>query len=98
MSIRHTVSFRLKHAVGSDDERAFLDDVLVLGTLAGVENFERFAQVSAKNTMTYALSMDFADQDSYTAYDQHPVHVAFVRDRWVPEVSEFLEADFVQLS
>ena len=36
-----------------------------------------------------------ADQAAYTRYNDHPDHVAFVRDRWVPEVEKFLEIDDV---
>ena len=41
--------------------------------------------------------MEFASQAEYSAYDSHPVHVAFVRDRWVPEVAKFLEIDYAPL-
>jgi len=41
--------------------------------------------------------MEFADQAAYTRYNEHPDHVAFVRDRWVPEVETFLEIDYVPL-
>jgi len=34
------------------------------------------------------------DQAAYSGYDDHPDHVAFVRDRWVPEVEAFLEIDY----
>ena len=30
-------------------------------------------------------------------YNNHPAHVAFVRDRWVPEVAAFMEIDYVVL-
>jgi hypothetical protein len=52
-------------------------------------------QVSAKNDYAFGFSMEFADQSAYSGYDQHPDHVAFVRDRWVPEVATFLEIDYV---
>ena len=41
--------------------------------------------------------MEFADQAAYSGYNDHPDHVAFVRDRWVPEVAAFLEIDYVPL-
>ncbi len=41
--------------------------------------------------------MEFADRAAYAAYDAHPNHVAFVRDRWVPEVAKFLEIDYEPL-
>jgi hypothetical protein len=30
--------------------------------------------------------MEFADQAAYDGYNEHPVHTAFVAERWVPEV------------
>ena len=42
--------------------------------------------------------MTFADQGAYAGYNDHPVHVAFVRDRWVPEVASFMEHDTVALA
>lgn len=93
--IRHSVIFNLKHAAGSDEELAFLRDAKILADIPGVEKFEQLRQVSAKNDYAFGFSMEFADQDAYAAYDAHPYHVSFVRDRWVPEVERFLEIDYV---
>ena len=92
--IRHTVVFRLKHAAGSPAETAFLKDALVLAAIPGVEKFERLQQVSPKNDYRFGFSMEFADQAAYSGYNDHPDHVAFVRDRWIPEVEAFLEIDY----
>jgi hypothetical protein len=95
--IRHTVVFTLKHPAGSDAERAFLEAALVLEGIPGVERFERLRQVSPKADFAFGFSMEFADQAAYSAYNDHPAHVAFVRDRWVPEVDRFQEIDYVPL-
>ena len=95
--IRHTVVFRLKHAAGSPAETAFLKDALVLATIPGVEKFEQLQQVSPKNDYRFGFSMEFANQEAYTAYDRHPKHVAFVQDRWNREVEKFLEIDYEPL-
>jgi hypothetical protein len=95
--IRHTVIFCLKHATGSAEEAAFLRDARVLGEIPGVQKLEQLRQVSPKNDYAFGFSMEFDDQAAYTAYNEHPIHVAFVRDRWVPEVSKFLEIDYVKL-
>ncbi len=95
--IRHTVVFTLKHPEGSSEERAFLDDARALGGLPSVRNFEQLRQVSTKNSFRYGFSMEFEDEAGYAAYNVHPVHTAFVRDRWVPEVADFLEIDYVPL-
>jgi Stress responsive A/B Barrel Domain len=95
--IRHTVVFRLKHARGSGEERAFLDAARILAAIPGVEKFEQLRQVSAKNDYHLGFSMEFADQSAYAVYNDHPDHVAFVRDRWIPEVAAFMEIDYVPL-
>jgi LAS superfamily LD-carboxypeptidase LdcB len=95
--IRHTVVFTLKHAAGSAPEKAFLEAADVLADIPGVEKFEKLKQVSPKNDYAFGFSMEFKDQAAYTGYNDHPWHVAFVKDRWVPEVSRFMEIDYVAL-
>ncbi|MCX7306159.1 MAG: Dabb family protein [Hyphomicrobiales bacterium] len=95
--IRHTVAFRLKHPRGSSEEQSFLDAGKALGDIPGVERFEQLNQVSPKNDFHFGYSMEFADQQAYHDYNVHPVHVAYVRDRWIPEVEDFLEIDYTAL-
>lgn len=93
--IRHTVVFRLKHAPGSAAERDFLQAACALAQIEGVQKFECLRQVSAKNPYTFGLSMEFADATAYAFYSDHPDHSAFVQDRWIPEVAEFMEIDYM---
>ncbi len=95
--IRHTVVFRLRHPAGSPAEADFLAAAGVLARIPGVESFEQLRQVSPKNNFHFGFSMEFADQTAYDAYNSHPDHVAFVRDRWLPEVETFLEIDYVPI-
>lgn len=95
--IRHTVVFRLRHPAGSAQEARFLADARLLGRIPGVAAFERLRQVSPKAAFDFGFSMEFADRQAYAAYDSHPDHVAFVRDRWVPEVASFQEIDYEPL-
>ena len=93
--IRHTVVFRLKHAPGSEAERDFLQAACELATIEGVKKFECLRQISAKNPYTFGLSMEFADAAAYAFYSDHPDHSAFVQQRWIPEVAEFMEIDYM---
>jgi Stress responsive A/B Barrel Domain len=95
--IRHTVVFRLKHMPGSAAEAGFLKEAMQLAAIPGVQKFEQLRQVSPKNSYSFGFSMEFADQAAYTVYNDHPSHVAFVRDRWIPEVADFMEIDYVPL-
>lgn len=93
--IRHTVAFRLKHAPGSDAERDFLQAACELTKIAGVQKFECLRQTSAKNSFTFGLSMEFANSAAYAFYCDHSDHADFVQRRWIPEVAEFMELDYV---
>jgi hypothetical protein len=95
--IRHTVVFTLKHPQGSAAEKKFLEDALVLAEIPTVQRFERLKQVSAKNSFKFGFSMEFADQVAYDIYNDHPIHVAFVRDRWKAEVADFMEIDYIKI-
>ena len=95
--IRHGVMFRLRHPCGSAEEAAFLDAALVLDAIPSIERFERARQVSPKNDFHFCFTFEFADQAAYDAYNAHPDHVAFVRDRWAKEVEAFMEIDTVAL-
>jgi hypothetical protein len=95
--IRHTVAFTLRHEDESPEAASFLDAVAALAEIDGVEGCEVVSEVSPKNGYRFGVSMEFADRAAYDAYNASPQHVAFVRDRWVPEVSDFIEIDFVAL-
>ena len=92
--IRHTVAFTLVHEDGSAEERDFLKAAEHLATIPGVEAFELLAEVSPKNDYTFGISMEFADRSAYDRYNEHPDHIRFVQQRWLAEVSEFLELDY----
>lgn len=93
--IRHTVAFKLKHAPGSESEASFLEAARVLVSIPTVRNFEWLRQVSQKNDFDFGFSMEFASQQDYETYNNHPEHVRFVEARWKPEVADFLELDYV---
>jgi Stress responsive A/B Barrel Domain len=95
--ILHTVAFRLRHAKGSQEERAFFEAAKSLTRIPGVQNFEQFRQVSQKNGFTYGFSMVFADQRTYDAYNAHPDHAAWIRDQWLVDVEDFLELDYTPI-
>jgi hypothetical protein len=92
--IRHTVAFTLAHPEGSPEERGFLEAAEQLAAIPGVEAFELLAEVSPKNGYRFGISMEFADRAAYDGYNEHADHVRFVRERWLAEVSDFLELDY----
>ena len=93
--VQHMVIFNLPYPKDSADALKFLaDGTHILTGIPVVQNFQAFMQVSKKNDYQYGFSMIFANQEDYTTYNNHPNHVSFVQDRWMKEVSEFLEIDF----
>jgi hypothetical protein len=95
--IRHTVAFDLRHTPGSQGEADFLAAAEGLGAITGVEAFEVLREVSPKNGYRFGISMEFADDAAYATYNAHPDHVRFVEQRWLAEVSDFLEIDYAAL-
>jgi hypothetical protein len=96
-AIQHTVAFSLRHTPGSTEERDFLSAALDLATIPGVQDYRQLRQISPKSTFTHSFAMIFADQQAYQDYNNHPIHMAFVGDRWQTEVTAFQELDFVDL-
>ena len=84
-------------SAGSPAEERHSWDAQLLAAIPGVEKFEQLRQISPKNDYRFGFSMEFADQAAYSSYNDHPDHVAFVRDRWMPEVEAFLEIDYMPL-
>ncbi len=92
--IRHTVAFTLAHPERSAGERDFLEAAEGLAAIPGVAAFELLAEVSPKNGYRFGISMEFAGKTAYDSYNEHPDHVRFVQERWLAEVSDFLELDY----
>ena len=92
--IRHTVVFTPKHEAGSPEEADFLAAAARLAEIPGVEAFEILRETSPKNGYRFGISMEFAGPEAYAAYNEHPDHVRFVQERWLPEVADFLEIDY----
>jgi heme-degrading monooxygenase HmoA len=92
--IRHTVVFTPEHLPGSDAEADFLAAAARLENIPGVESFEILRETSPKIAYRFGISMEFADRAAYSSYNEHPDHVRFVQERWLPEVADFLEIDY----
>jgi hypothetical protein len=95
--IRHTVVCDLRQRPGSQEEADFLAAAQRLAAIPGVEAFEVLRQVGSKNAFRFGISMEFADDAAYAAYNDHPDHLRFVEERWRADVSDFLEIDYAAL-
>lgn len=92
-AIRHMALFSLHHQSGSAEEMSFFEALASLAAIPGVDSFQVLSQVSPKNPYRHAVSMEFSSQSEYDAYNEHPDHVRFVEERWLPEVADFTEVD-----
>lgn len=95
--IRHSVIFKLKNNIETDQKKAFFDAVDALAAISGVQNFEVLKQVSPKNHYEYGISMEFDTAELYDYYSNHPDHIHFVQHFWLNTVEDFLEIDYVPL-
>ncbi|WP_186380913.1 Dabb family protein [Paenibacillus xylanexedens] len=96
-NITHMVTFTLYVGKDTPEAESFLQESqTALAAIPGVEQFQVFRQVSEKNEFDYSFSMVFANQAAYDAYNNHPVHVQYVAERWEKEVSRFQEIDLIQ--
>ena len=94
-SIRHTVFFELRHAPGSSDEAEFFARAAVLAEIPDVHEFRRVEEISQKNPYQHGLLMTFESPAAYARYNEHPAHLEFVEEFWIPNVTRFIELDFV---
>ncbi len=62
-----------------------------------LQNFRVLKQTSQKSKLAFGLTMNFADQAAYDAYNNHPDHVNFVQGTWIPNVEEFQEIDHIDI-
>ena len=98
MEIHHAVYFVLRYAEGSEEERIFFSRADALGSIPGVQSFRRVREVSSNNPFHFGLMMQFESEAAYEAYNEHPDHMRFVEEVWIPGVSDFQEIDFVEIT
>ena len=96
--IRHSVAFKLKHSAGSALERDFLEAARRLADIPTVKHFELLRQTGRKNHFAFGISVEFSSSEDYQIYNNHPDHVHFVKTRWIPEVTDFIELDYEPFS
>ena len=95
--IRHSVILKLKADIGSEAKKAYFEAVNKLADIPNVKKFEVLKQTSTKNGFEYGISMEFDCQEHYDTYTNHPLHVYFIRNFWIPNVEDFLEIDYEQI-
>ncbi|MDP1813932.1 MAG: Dabb family protein [Leadbetterella sp.] len=92
--IRHSVILKLKETISDESKKAFFDAVNKLKEIPDVKTFEVLNQISPKNKFEYGISMEFENQEQYDTYSNHPAHLDFIQNFWIPNVEDFLEIDY----
>ena len=92
--IRHSVILKLKNTISVEEKQAFFEAVDTLADIPNVQKFEVLNQVSVKNKFEYGISMEFDNQEQYDSYSNHPAHLDFIQNFWIPNVKDFLEIDY----
>ena len=92
------VVFKLMHAKGSEEEKKFLEDSeSILGSIPYAAKFMVCHEVSPKNGFDYGFSFDFMSKEDYQNYNNDPRHINYVNERWLKEVTEFMEIDLKEM-
>jgi len=87
--------FKLNHPADSPIEKMFLDEARKLKSIPVVMKFEVMKQISLGNPYDFGISMEFEDQQEYDFYINHPDHIRFVQEIWIPNVAIFMEIDYL---
>ena len=94
--INHGVVFTLKKdSVLSQEE--FFAEALKLKKLDMVKKFKIVRETSSKNQFEFGLFMKFKTPEAYELYNNHPDHVSFVQNIWIPNIEDFMEIDYEKL-
>ena len=94
--IKHGVVFTFKKDAPLTQEQ-FFTEALKLKRIDSVVNFEIVKETSLKNPFDFGLFMNFKNPTSYQFYNDHPDHVKFFEEIWIPNVEKFTEIDYEKI-
>lgn len=92
--IYHSVFLQFKANIHQKQKDDFFSEAKKLAHIPGVQSFQCLQEISPKNSFEYGLIMQFETEQIYEAYTQHPDHVHFVENVWIPSVAHFQEIDY----
>ena len=95
--IKHIFAVKPKNDAECDKVQHFLKTTAeVLPSIPGVENFVIYKQTNPENGFNYLVSMEFACEEAYRNYNNHPLHENYVRDVWMKIAGEIMVFDLVE--
>jgi L-ribulose-5-phosphate 3-epimerase len=92
-NMRHAGLFNFKATVTEAEKQTFFAGIKDLETILGVQKVEVSRQTNTKTKFEYAFSMEFSDEDIYSAYLVNPKNEAFVKNYWSKMVEDFMVVD-----
>ncbi|MHA8087390.1 Dabb family protein [Aquirufa sp. Wall-65K1] len=92
--IHHSVFLHFKSTINQEQQDLFFVEAKKLAQIPGVQNFQCLKEISPKNPYEFGLIMQFENVALYEAYTNHPDHVHFVENIWIPSVADFQEIDY----
>ncbi|WDE95416.1 Dabb family protein [Lentisphaera profundi] len=94
--INHGVVFTLKKDSALSREE-FFAEALKLKKINPVIKFKIVRETSSKNTFEFGLFMKFQNPEAYALYNNHPDHLHFIQNIWIPNIEDFMEIDFEKI-
>lgn len=92
--IFHSVFLQFKSNVSLEQQDHFFSEAKKLAQIPGVQSFQCLQEISPKNPFEFGLIMQFETDEIYQAYTNHPDHIHFVENIWIPSVANFQEIDY----
>lgn len=92
--IFHSVFLQFKSNVSLEQQEHFFLEAKKLAQIPGVQYFQCLQEISPKNPFEFGLIMQFETNALYQAYTNHPDHIHFVENIWIPSVANFQEIDY----
>lgn len=92
--IYHSVFLQFKPDLQQEQRDLFFSEAKKLAQIPGVKNLTCLQEISPKNSFEFGLIMQFETDKIYQAYTNHPDHIRFVENIWIPSVASFQEIDY----
>lgn len=94
--IRHVALFRLKEDAPAGTQQAVEDGLFVLAqTIESISAYHYGADLGIREgNFDFGVVADFEDESAFLAYADHPAHLAFIKERVAPVITERASVQF----
>jgi hypothetical protein len=94
--IRHVALFRLTEDAPADTARSLEEGLFLLAqTIPQIERYDYGADLGLREgNFDFGVVADFADDEAFRTYVNHPDHQAFLQERLSPVLAERVSVQF----